>query len=121
MLRGAAPVPAWLAPGGVDDGDRTGCTAISMMMSFTPGIVRRHFSTSVLTVSGVLGSGVVSSRLTLTVPSIHAADRTSPKDTMSRLNPGYFTCFRCSLMASGDTVDEMRERKVLTLLTGLRL
>ena len=38
------------------------------------------------------------------VPSIQAAERTRPNETISRLKPGYLTCFRCSLIASGVTI-----------------
>ncbi len=104
VVLGAALLPPRLpAPGAV----LGAVTAMSMTTSFTAGRARRQFSTSRLRWVGIFGSAVVMARATRAVPSSRAADLTRPKETMSRLKPGYLTCLRCSLRASG----VMREEK----------
>ena len=59
---------------------------------------------SVLSAIGAFGSEVVIATEIFAVPSANTADFTSPKETMSRLNPGYFTCLRASLRVSEVTM-----------------
>src|ERR1051326_8639074 len=104
IVFGAAALPPRLPPAVAPlAGAFPAVTATSTIVSFTPGMTRRHFSTSVFKCSGIFGSLVVSASETFAVQSTSAAERTSPNETMSRLKPGYFTCLRCSLICSGVT------------------
>jgi hypothetical protein len=53
-------------------------------------------STSFLIFVGVVASEEVIAILTLALPSLNAASWTRPKETMSRLNPGYLICLSSS-------------------------
>jgi hypothetical protein len=64
------------------------------------GLAAQRLFDVALDLERVFGSLLVSASETFTVPSKKPAERTSPKDTMSRLKPGYFTCWRHSLIWS---------------------
>ena len=103
LIRSDALLPAAFPPVAAP-GARGGATARSTLTSFTPGMARSTRSTSAFSAAGMLGSAVVRLRRTVAVPSTIAAERTMPNDTMSRLNPGYFTCLSASLIVSDVTV-----------------
>jgi hypothetical protein len=91
--------PAWPAGGGGRLGRLDG--ELDDVALVTPGSARRLFSTSSLSCFGTFGSLVemASAKPARRRPS-KLADLTRPKETMSRLNPGYFTFLSCPMMSS---------------------
>src|SRR5215468_1075204 len=67
-----------------------------------PSIVRKTRSASFLIVAGTFGSFVASASCTLRSPLSISIDFTNPKETMSRVNPGYFTDFNAFFTCSSE-------------------
>src|SRR5436305_3073447 len=63
-------------------------------------MLRNAWSASRLIVAGILGSLVARASCTFTSPSSIVTDLIKPKETMSRLNPGYFTDFSASRISA---------------------
>src|SRR6266478_2300079 len=91
-----APTPAAAPAGGA-------WMSIKTFAPRTPSIARRTFSASFLIVAGTFGSLVASASCTFISPLSMLIDLTKPKETMSRLKPGYLTDFSASRICSSET------------------
>src|SRR5437868_13264857 len=65
-------------------------------------MLRSAFSASFLIVAGTFGSFVASASCTLTSPPSIWTDFTRPNETISRVNPGYFTDFKAFFTCSSE-------------------
>src|SRR5436853_6916550 len=65
-------------------------------------MLRSAFSASFLIVAGTFGSFVASASCTLTSPPSIWTDFTRPNETISRVNPGYFTDFNAFRTCSSE-------------------
>src|SRR2546423_3561906 len=74
-------------------------------------MLRNGWSASRLIVAGTLGSFVARASCTLTSPSSIVTDLIKPNETMSRLNPGYFTDLSASLTSASLIVIEETYRE----------
>src|SRR5207244_7826887 len=81
-----APMPAPAPAGGA-------WMSIKTLALRTPFIPRNALSASFLIAAGTFGSFVASASCTFTSPSSIWTDLSNPKETMSRVKPGYFTDF----------------------------
>ncbi len=90
-----AAMPAPAPPGGA-------CMSIKTFALRTPSIVRNACSASFFIVAGIFGSFVASASCTFTSPSSIWIDFTKPKETMSRVKPGYRTVFNEFLTCSSE-------------------
>src|SRR6476661_6598765 len=88
-----APAPA--PPGGA-------WISIKTLALRMPSIVRKACSASFLIVAGTFGSFVATASCTLTSPLSIWIDFTNPNETMSRVNPGYFTDFNAFFTCSSE-------------------
>src|ERR1700719_953549 len=69
----------------------------------TPARSRKIFSASFLIAAGMCGSLVASASCTFTSPLSTLTDFNRPNETMSRLNPGYFTAFSAWRICSSES------------------
>src|SRR5256886_15296 len=67
-----------------------------------PSMSRNALSASFFIVAGTFGSFVASASWTFTSPLSISMDFSRPNDTISRLNPGYFTNFSAFLTCSSE-------------------
>src|SRR5690242_8840820 len=90
-----AAMPAPAPPGGA-------WISIKTFAPRTPSISRNAPSASFFIVAGTFGSFVASASCTFTSPLSISMDFTTPNDTISRLNPGYFTDLSAFLTCSSE-------------------
>src|SRR6266480_304945 len=90
-----AAMPAPAPPGGA-------WMSIKTFVLRTPSIARNALSVSFFIVAGTFGSFVASASWTFTSPLSISMDFTTPNDTISRLNPGYFTDLSAFLTCSSE-------------------
>ena len=92
--------------------------SIKTFASASRGHFRRIFSASSFILRGMAGSFAASASWTVTLSPVALDSLTNPKETISRLKPGYFTVLSASLtsssvaaMSGGELTRRLRVRK----------
>src|SRR6266516_5430981 len=90
-----APMPAPAPAGGA-------WMSIKTLALRTPAMARNALSASFLIAAGTFGSFVANASCTFTSPLSMWIDFTNPKETISRVKPGYFTDFNAVFTCSSE-------------------